>query len=100
MVWDNATPHRSELMSELFKRLGCNIRFSTPYHPESHSPAERLIGSIKSLIAKVAAEHPKQWHLYLDFVLWALRESENETLGAPPWTLVFFQIAERSFERD
>ena len=89
VIWGNASSHKSELMRELFDRLGCKVRFSTPYHPEGHSPAERLIGSVKSLVSKVAAEHPKRWHLFLDFVLWALRESENESLGAPPWTLVF-----------
>ena len=98
MIWDNASPHKSELMRELFDRLGCKVRFSTPYHPENHFPAERLIGSIKSLVSKVAAEHPKRWHLFLDFVLWALRESDIESLGASPWTLFFFKTAKRSIK--
>jgi len=54
VIRDNAAPHRSELMREL---MGCVPRFSTPYHPEGHSTAERLISTIKMLISKVAAEN-------------------------------------------
>ena len=92
VIWDNAAPHRSELMREMMKRMGCVPRFSTPYHPEGHSPAERLISTVKSLISKMAAEKPKQWHLFLDFILFAIRESENESLGVAPWTLVFSRL--------
>jgi len=70
-------------MHELFDWLGCKVRFSTPYHPEGRSPAERLIGSIKSPVSKVAAEHPKvpkRWYLFLDFVLWALKVICNDFL--------------------
>lgn len=54
--------------------------------------AERFIGTIKRMINKVAADKPKQWHLHLDYILWAIRESENESLGAAPWTLVFSRL--------
>ena len=92
IIMDNAQYFRGSLVRELTRRLGCVPRFSTPYHPEGHAMAERLVGSIRRMIAKVAAEHPKQWHLYLDFILWALRESENESLGVAPWTLVFSRL--------
>ena len=90
VIWDNASPHKSELMRELMKRMGCSPRFSTPFHPQGHSAAERLIGTFKALISKTAADHPKQWHHHLDYILWAVRESVNESLGVAPWTLVFF----------
>ena len=92
LIWDNAAPHKSELMREMMKRMGCVPRFSTPYYPQGHSAAERLISTVKSMINKVAADKPKQWHLYLDFILWAIRESENASLGVAPWTLVFSRL--------
>jgi len=92
VILDNASYNRSALLEETMKRLGCSVRFSTPYHPQGHAPVERLIGSLKSMISKVAAEKPKQWHLHLDYVLWALRESKNESLGVAPWTLVFSRL--------
>ena len=89
VIWDNASPHRSELMRELMKRMGCTPRFSTPYHPQGHSSVERMVSTVKSMISKVAADKPKQWHTYLDFIVWTIRESVNERLGVAPRTLVF-----------
>lgn len=92
VILDNATYNRSVLLRETMKRLNCTVRFSTPYHPQGHAAAERLIGSLKAMISKVAAEKPKQWHLHLDYILWAMRESKNESLGVAPWTLVFSRL--------
>jgi len=81
------TPHKSELKREMMKRMACSPRFSAPYHPEGQSAAETLISTLKTMISKVAADKPKQWHTYLDFVLSAARESENESLGVALLTL-------------
>jgi transposase InsO family protein len=79
----------SQLTQEFLKRLGCSPRFTTPGHPQGNGLAERMVGSVKSMISKLAADHPKQWHKYLGFALWALREVPNETTGTPPWVLAF-----------
>jgi len=50
------------------------------------------VGSVKSAISKIAADHPKQWHTHLACVLWALRESRNSTTGVPPWLLAFGRL--------
>jgi len=81
---DNATYNVSGLMQELMKRVGCSPRFITPYHSPADGLAERLVGSTKMLIAKVAAEHPKTWHKHLGYIMWALREVPNETTHVPP----------------
>jgi len=41
------------------------------------------------MINKVAQDHPKLWHKYLAYILWALRECPSELTGVPPWVLVF-----------
>ena len=51
-----------------------------------------MVGSIKSAISKVASEHPKQWYTHLACILWAFRESVNETTGVPPWLLAFGRL--------
>jgi transposase InsO family protein len=86
---DNATNFTSKLNRELLKRVGCSPRFNTPGHPQSSGLVERMVGTIKNMIHKVAYDHPKRWHQYLDFILWALREVPNETTGVPPWVLAF-----------
>ena len=89
---DNATNFKGNLTREFLKRLGCCPRFSTPAHPQACGLVERLVGSIKSAISKVAIDHPKQWYTHLACILWAFRESVNETTGVPPWLLAFGRL--------
>ena len=89
---DNASNFTSSLTPEFLKVLGCSPRFSTPGRPQACGLVERLVGSVKSAISKVAAEHPRQWHTHLACILWALRETPNSTTGAPPWLLAFGRL--------
>ena len=72
--------------------LGCSPRFNVPGRPQQSGLVERLIGKLKNMISKVAADHPKSWTTYLGYVLWALREVPNETTGVPPWMLVYGRL--------
>ena len=69
------------------KRFGCSPRFITVGHSEANGLAERFVGTVKTLIAKVAADYPKSWHKYLGFLMFSLREVPNESTGLPPWVL-------------
>ena len=89
---DNASNFKGRLTQEFLNRLGCSPRFSTPNHPAACGLVERLVGTIKSAISKIATEHPKQWHTHLACILWALRESPNQTTGLPPWLLAFGRL--------
>jgi transposase InsO family protein len=86
---DNASYNRSALMREFLKRLGVTPRFSTPYHPEGHSLAERAIQTLQNVIVKLADEHKNNWTAYLGPALWAMREAKNTTTGLPPHVMVF-----------
>ena len=86
---DNASNFASLLTREFMQRVGVSPRFSTPGHPQGNSLSERCIGSVKQIISKVAFEHPKSWHKYLPFVLWALREAPNEVTGIAPFQYVY-----------
>ena len=70
-------------------RIGVSPRYITPLHPNANGLAERYVGTIKQMVSRLASENPRQWTKYLPFVLWALREVPNETIGLPPSTLVF-----------
>jgi len=89
---DNASNFTSSLTREFLKVLGCSPQFSTPAHPRACGLVERLVGSVKSAISKVAADHSKQWYTHLPCILWAMREAPNSTLGAPPWLLAFGRL--------
>lgn len=85
---DNASYNRSTLMREFIRRLGITPRFSTPYHPEGHSLAERGIQTLQNSVVKLAGEHRNSWTDYLGAALWAIRETKNSTTGLPPHLMV------------
>ena len=89
---DNASYFKAALTREFMNRIGVSPRFHVPGYPSSTGLVERAIGSIKSLVAKVAAEHPKKWTAYLPFIMWALREAPNETTGVPPYLIVYNRL--------
>ena len=86
---DCGTNVTSQLTHEFMTKLGCSLRFATPGHPQACVLAERMVGTVKCMVSKMAADHFKNWYKYLGYVLWALREIPNETTGVPPWVMVF-----------
>jgi len=88
---DRAANFAGELTREFLKRIGFTPIFCTPRHPESNS-IERTIGTLKSMISKVAQKYPRSWHRYLSLILWAMREAVNETTGVSPFTLVYGRL--------
>ena len=82
----------SQLITTFLKYLGCSPNFNVPGRPKQTGLCERLIGTLKNMISKVAADQPKSWHKHLGFILWALRECPNSTLGVPPFLLVYGRL--------
>ena len=82
------TNFTSQLTKEFEKHMGCSPRFNSLYHPCSTGLAERAVGNVKTIVCKLAIDHPKQWHTYLPMAMWCLREVPNETTGVDPWMLV------------
>ena len=85
---DLGTNFCSQLTQEFEKRMGCSPRFNSPWHPNSTGLVERAVGNVKTIVSKLAMDHPRQWHEYVPSVMWALRETPNSTTGVAPWTLV------------
>ena len=89
---DNAKCNTANLTRLLLDKVGCSPIFITPNHSQANGLAERTIGSLKDMIHKVAYDHQKSWHLYLDFILWAMREAPQASTGVPPWTMAFGRL--------
>jgi len=81
-----------QLTQHFLAMLGCSPRFNVPGRPQQSGLCERLIGTLKNAISKVAMDHPKSWAKHLGYVLWALRECPHETTGLPPWVLVYSKL--------
>jgi len=86
---DCGTNLTSQLTRTFLNILGCSPRFNVPSRTQQSGLCERLIGTLKNMISKMAADNPKLWSQYPGHVLWALREVPNEVTGVPPWLMVF-----------
>ena len=78
---DCASNFTSSLTTTFLKILGCSPNFNVPGRPQRTGLCERLIGTLKNLINKVASNNPKCWHKHLGFVLWAIHEIPHLTTG-------------------
>jgi hypothetical protein len=47
------------------------------------------VHNVKCCIDEVAADHPRNWNMYIGYILWASREVPNETTGVSPWVSAF-----------
>jgi len=69
--------------------MGCAPRFNTPAHPEASGTVERFNQSFKRMLHHAIRSHARQWHKCIPFIVWAMRESSNETTGLAPYTLLY-----------
>jgi hypothetical protein len=88
MSTDNATYFKAELTREFLKRIGVSPRFHMPHASWSTGLIERHLQTVKRVLGKLAVDHPKQWHEYLPYALWALRESVSNPLQMQPFMMV------------
>ena len=80
-------------MSGLFQRvmheLGITQYNSSAYHPESQGALERFHQTLKQMIKTYCFETEKDWNDGVHLLLFAARESVQESLGFSPFELVF-----------
>ncbi len=87
------TDQGTNFMSRLFKQVLSQLKIkhvtSSAYHPESQGALERFHQTLKSMLSKYCAESGKDWDEGLPLLLFAVRESVQESLGFSPAELVF-----------
>ena len=83
----------SNFMSGVFQQvmheLGIKQYRSSAYHPESQGALERFHQTLKSMIRSYCYDTEKDWDEVIHLLLFAVRESVQESLGFSPFELVF-----------
>ncbi|XP_060727503.1 uncharacterized protein LOC132846805 [Tachysurus vachellii] len=69
--------------------LGVSHVVSSAYHPESQGALERWHQTLKSSLRKYCLETGNDWEEGVPFVLFAVREARQDSLGFSPSELVF-----------
>jgi len=62
---------------------------TSPYHPICNGLVEKFNGTLKKILKRLFAEEPKQWHRYINPVLFAYREVTQESTGFSPFEMIY-----------
>ncbi len=86
---DQGTHFLSKLFKQVLESLEISHRISSAYHPLSQGALERIHHTLKSMLKKYCQETDKDWDEGVPLVLFAVRETIQESLGFSPAELVF-----------
>ncbi len=85
---DQGTNFLSKLCSQVFKTLNITHRISSAY-PESQGMLERFHQTLKAMLRKYCSETGNEWDEGVPLLLFAIRETIQESLKFSPSELVF-----------
>ena len=86
---DQGSNFMSGLFQEVMYRLGMNQLKSSAYHPQSQGALERYHQTLKTMIRAFCEEYHEDWDKGISFLLFATRDSPNESTGFSPVELVY-----------
>ena len=86
---DQGSNFMSSLMQQVTHQLEIKQCKSSAYHPESQGALERFHQTLKSMICTYCLQFEKQWDQGIHFLLFAVREAVQESLGYSPFELAF-----------
>ena len=86
---DRGSNFTSELFVRILKELDIKQTLSAAYHPESQGALERWHQTFKSMLRKFCVESQLEWDEGIDFLLFAIREVPQESVGFSPFEMLF-----------
>ena len=86
---DQGSNFMSGISQQVMHELGIKQYKSLAYHPESQGALERFHQTLKNMIRSYCFDTEKDWDEGIQLLLFAVRESVQESLGFSPFELVF-----------
>jgi len=108
VISDQGTHFTARVIDQVLEQLGCEHRYASAYHAQTQGALERFHQTMKTMIRTYVHDHKKDWDQGLPFLLFAIRDSVQESLGFTPNELVFGHqvrgplklIKDRCFDND
>ena len=89
LLTDLGSNFTSLLFEQLTKLCKIKLVHSSVAHPQSNGINERMHGTLKRSLRAFASEHKQEWDKLLPFLMFAIREVPNRSLGFSPFELLF-----------
>jgi len=86
---DRGSQFTSEMMKEVYRLLSIRQSTTSPYHAMGNGIVENFNKTIKNLLKKIVAEKPRDWHRYLGPLMFAVRDTPQDSTGFTPFELVY-----------
>ena len=86
---DQGSNFMSGIFQQVMHELGIKQYRVSAYHPESQGALERFHQTLKNMIRSYCFDTEKDWDEGIHLLLFAVRESVQESLGFSPFELVF-----------
>ncbi|GFO01339.1 gypsy retrotransposon integrase-like protein 1 [Plakobranchus ocellatus] len=80
---DQGTQFISDYMKEVKQKT------TTPYHPMCNGLVERFNTTLKTCLRRLCSEQPRQWHRYINPLLFAYREVPQDSTHFAPFELLY-----------
>lgn len=90
MLWSDREPgFAGQAMKKICQMFGVKKAETTGYQPQANSTLERFHSFMAQALTLVVNKHKKDWHKWLESVLWMYRTSVNSTTGYSPFYLLY-----------
>jgi len=86
---DRGSQFTSEMMQELYRLLSIKQSTTSPYHAMANGLCENMNKTVKNLLKKVVSERPQDWSRYITPLMFAVRDTPQDSTGFTPFELLF-----------
>ena len=86
---DLGTQFVSECMQEVSRLLSIRRLTTAPYHPICNGLTEVFNGTLKKMLRQLCIEQPKQWHRFINPLLFAYRVVAQASTEFSPFKLLY-----------
>jgi hypothetical protein len=100
ILTDRGTNFCSRLMKGILERCNVGKARTTSYYPQCNGVCERVNGTLKTMLAKLASSDNSDWDLVLPFVEFCYNNTMHETHGLTPNYVIFGREAKMPWEEE
>ena len=76
-------------MKEISRLLSIRRLTTSPYHPACNGLVEKFNRTLKRMLRRLCHEQPRQWHRFINPLLFVYREAWHEATGFSPFELLY-----------